>query len=225
MDIKIYYTERGEGFPLVLLHGNSESSKYFDNQIGFFSEYFRVIAVDTRGHGNSPRGNADFTLSQFAEDLKEFLDELGIEKAHILGFSDGGNIALLFALRYPQMVDKLIVNGADLNTKGVKAYIQIPINICCGLASFLSLLSKRAIPKKEMFGLMIGQPNIAPAELNKLTMPVLVIAGTKDMIKESHTRMIADSIPGAELYFVEGGHFIAKKNSAPFNGRVLAFLK
>ncbi|NCB50321.1 MAG: alpha/beta fold hydrolase [Clostridia bacterium] len=225
MDINLYYTEEGEGFPLVLVHGNSESSVYFKHQIGFFSKYFRVIAVDTRGHGRSPRGSAPFTLSQFAADLKEFLDGLGIEKAHILGFSDGGNIALLFALSHPEMVGKLIVNGADLNTRGVKTSVQIPIELGYRAASLLSRFDFRALPKKEMLGLMVGQPNITPEELAALNMPVLVIAGTHDMIKDSHTRKIAGSIPGAELYLIEGGHFIARKSPAAFNARVLKFLK
>ena len=98
MDIKLHYEEAGEGFPLVLLHGNGEDHTYFKRQMEPFSQSYRVIAVDTRGHGLSPRGTAPFTLEQFAEDLKEFLDGLGVVHCHLLGFSDGGNIALLFAL-------------------------------------------------------------------------------------------------------------------------------
>ena len=101
MDIRLCCVEAGEGFPLVLLHGNGEDHTYFKRQMGPFSQHFRVIAVDTRGHGESPRGTAPFTLEQFAEDLKEFLDGRSITRCHLLGFSDGGNIALLFALKYP----------------------------------------------------------------------------------------------------------------------------
>lgn len=114
MDIRLCCVEAGEGFPLVLLHGNGEDHTYFKRQMGPFSQHFRVIAVDTRGHGESPRGTAPFTLEQFAEDLKEFLDGRSITRCHLLGFSDGGNIALLFALKYPEYVEKLILNGADL---------------------------------------------------------------------------------------------------------------
>ena len=114
MDITLNYAEAGAGFPLVLLHGNGENHTYFKRQMEPFSQQYRVIALDTRGHGKSPRGTAPFTLEQFAGDLKEFLDQRGITKCHLLGFSDGGNIALLFALRYPQYVEKLILNGANL---------------------------------------------------------------------------------------------------------------
>ena len=68
MDIKHYYIEKGQGEPLILLHGNGEDSTYFVNQIDEFSSYYRVLALDTRGHGQTPRGEASFTIRQFADD-------------------------------------------------------------------------------------------------------------------------------------------------------------
>lgn len=120
LDIQLNYTTAGQGFPLILLHGNGEDHTYFKHQMGPFSEKFRVIAPDTRGHGRTPRGTAPFTLEQFAEDLKGFLDSREIGRCHLLGFSDGANIALLFALKYPDYVEKLILNGADLYPSAVK---------------------------------------------------------------------------------------------------------
>ena len=79
-----------------------------------------MIAVDTRGHGRSPRGRGTFTLERFADDLKGFLDRRGLRRIILLGFSDGGNIALIFALKYPGYVDRLILNGANLNPFGMK---------------------------------------------------------------------------------------------------------
>ena len=101
MDVSLHYIEQGTGFPLLLLHGNGESSEYFIHQISFFSKKYRVIALDTRGHGSSPRGERPFTIGQFAEDLCGFMQEHGISRAHILGFSDGGNIALRFIFSRP----------------------------------------------------------------------------------------------------------------------------
>ena len=224
MDIQLYFEERGAGTPLILLHGNGESGAYFARQWDAFSARYRVIAVDTRGHGRSPRGTAPFTLDQFALDLHGFLLERGIARAHILGFSDGGNIALLFALKYPEMVDKLILNGANLYPGGVEPLAQIPIVLGYGVVSLMAYLDKRALPKKEMLGLMVNQPHIAPSSLETLSAPTLVIAGTRDMIRGRHTRLIAASIPGAELMILEGDHFIAAKNSTAFNEAVLAFL-
>ena len=90
MDIRHHFVTAGEGFPLILLHGNGGSCAYFSEQMESFSAHYRVYALDTRGHGESPRGEAPFTLRQFSEDLLGFMEEQGIERAHILGFSDGG---------------------------------------------------------------------------------------------------------------------------------------
>ena len=225
MDITLSYIEKGSGTPFVMLHGNGESNKYFCNQIGYFSKYYRVIAPDTRGHGKSPRGKMPFSLAQFADDLKEFLDGLGIGKAIILGFSDGGNIALLFALKYPQYVEKLILNGADLSPRGVKPMIQVPIRIGFGITDFVSRYDKKAVAKKEMLGLMIGQPNIKTEELVALKAPTLVIAGTKDMIREKHTVSICRAIPNSALAIIKGNHFCARDNSEEFNKVVKEFLE
>ena len=67
MDIALHYIKKGSGTPLLLLHGNGESGDYFVHQIDEFAQYFTVYAIDTRGHGKSPRGTAPFTISQFAD--------------------------------------------------------------------------------------------------------------------------------------------------------------
>lgn len=225
MDIQLYCEEAGEGEPLLLLHGNGESGAYFKNQVEYFSKKYRVIAVDTRGHGRSPRGKEPFTIRQFALDLKEFMDVRGIDKAHILGFSDGGNIALIFAIKYPSRVGKLILNGANLNGKGVKPSVQLPIIGGYRIASLFSGISRKALRSAELLGLMVKEPNIRPNQLAGVRSKTLVIAGTKDMIKEEHTRLIAEKIPGARLTLIPGDHFIAGKNPEAFNRAVEEFLE
>ncbi len=219
MDIDLNYTEHGSGEALVLLHGNGEDSTYFEHQIPFFAQSYRVLAVDTRGHGTSPRGAAPFTLEQFALDLEAFLDSHDIERAHLLGFSDGGNIALLFALDHPQRVRSLVLCGANLFPEG--------------LAPDVREEDARAFQEAERAGdgrtcellrLMMDEPHIDPADLERLRMPALVVAGTHDMILEEHTRLIAASIPGAQLRILEGSHFVAAENPGAFNETVARFL-
>lgn len=224
MDIELHCEETGDGEPLVLLHGNGEDGTYFAHQIAHFSQRFRVLALDTRGHGKSPRGEAPFTIRQFARDLLAFLDARGIERAHLLGFSDGGNIALVFALAHPERVGKLVLNGANLNTRGVKRSVQAPIELGYRMARLFAGLSAKALANAEMLGLMVNDPNVAPEELAALTAPTLVIAGENDMIREDHTRLIAERIPNARLAFVPGDHFVAAKNPAAFNREVERFL-
>ncbi len=224
MDIQLHYTIAGQGFPLVMLHGNGEDHTYFKHQMAPFSERYQVIALETRGHGQSPRGTAPFTLEQFAEDLKAFLDSREIRRCHLLGFSDGANIALLFALKYPEYVEKLVLNGADLSPSGVKLSIQAPIILGWGLLQVIRRLDKRAQPKWELLDLMTTQPHIKPERLSALTMPVLVIAGDRDMIRERHTWLIARSIPNSRLSILPGDHFVARRNWQAFNPVVLDFL-
>ena len=224
MDIELHCEETGDGEPLVLLHGNGEDGTYFTHQIAHFSQRFRVLALDTRGHGKSPRGEAPFTIRQFARDLLAFLDARGIERAHLLGFSDGGNIALVFALAHPERVGKLVLNGANLNARGVTRSVQVPIELGYRMARLFAGLSAKARANAEMLGLMVNDPNVAPEELAALTAPTLVIAGENDMIREDHTRLIAERIPNARLAFVPGDHFVAAKNPAAFNREVERFL-
>ena len=244
VDITLNVMERGSGKPLVLLHGNGESLEYFKSQIRYFSRSYRVIAVDTRGHGGSERGSAPFTLKQFAKDLKALLDTMGIRKISLLGFSDGGNIALIFALKYPDSVERLILNGANLNPFGMKASALIPIafeyaaavvkasggsdalrHMTGGEDKKISAQKREAVRKKELFGLMIREPWIRPKHLQEISCPTLVIAGTKDMIRTSHTRLIAKRIRSVRLVLLRGDHFIAAERSRAFNRAVERFLR
>ncbi len=225
MDIEHFYIDEGQGEPLILLHGNSENCDYFAGQITEFARHFHVYALDTRGHGRTPRGTAPFTIRQFADDLLGFMDAHGIAKAHILGFSDGGNIAMIFAIKHPERVDRLILDGANLDTKGVKRSVQFQIELGYRFAKLFAAKSESARKNTEMLGLMVNDPNVRPEELSQIQARTLVIAGTKDMIKEEHTRLIASSIPDSQLVFIEGDHFIANKCAEPFNRAVLEFLQ
>ncbi len=221
--MELYYEEKGRGKPFVMLHGNGEDHGYFERQTEYFSQSYRVITPDTRGHGKSPRGSGEFSIRRFSEDLSGLFDFLGIEKAVLLGFSDGGNIALRFALDHGERVEKLILNGANLFPAGVKRSVQIPIERAyerCKAKSDDEKYRKKA----EILGLMVNEPDVKPEELKDLDIPTLVIAGTNDMIYKKHTKLIAESIRGAKSVFVNGDHFVARKNPDEFNEAVADFL-
>ena len=223
-DIHLHYTRQGSGPPLLLLHGNGEDGGYFVHQTEYFSRHYTVYALDTRGHGQSPRGAGPFTMARFAQDLLDFMDEQKLERAHLLGFSDGGNIALTFALLHPERVDRLILNGANLAPSGVKPQIQIPIVLGYAAASLFARVSPKAKHNAEILGLMVKEPHIPAEALRKLYIPTLVIVGTRDMIRDSHTLLIAGSLPNGRLEMIVGDHFIAAKNPDEFNEAVAAFL-
>lgn len=223
-DIQLFYEELGSGEPMLLLHGNGEEHGYFRHQMECFSKSHRVIAIDTRGHGKSPMGEKEFSIRQFAADLYDFMRELGLEKAILLGFSDGANIALEFALQHPEMVSKLILNGGNIEPCGVKAIYQIPTVLEYWWLNILGIFTDRMRQRKMLLRLMVKEPHITPTLLATLNMPTLVIAGTNDMIRESHTKYIASSIPNSVLKIIPGDHYVAAKNPLCFNEAVKSFI-
>lgn len=218
MDINLFYTDNGQEngkCPMILLHGNGGNSSSFFYVTYHFAKTRRVINVDTRGHGCTPKGDKPFTLVQFAEDLKDFMDGMSIEKADLVGYSDGGNIAMLFAMSYPERVNSMVLGGANMFPDGLEKK-----DLKWIMRSYKK--AKRALrrnPQNEkaretydLMSLMVHEPSISPDELASLDVPTLVLVGSHDAIKPEHSQLIADSIKGARLVTVKGGHNIVKTN-------------
>lgn len=226
----IFYSEYFPADPqaptLILLHGNGEDHTYFVKQIPAFSPHFRLVLMDTRGQGQSTGGDGELNFSVFAADLLALMDHLQIAKAHLLGFSDGGNLALTFALAHPERVQSLILNGANLEPGGVKLSTQLPIVLGYGCCRLLSPFSHKARQNGAVLGLMVNHPHIPPQALAALTMPALVIVGERDMIRDRHSQLIARSLPNAQFVRIpDGDHFCAAKCPEVFNHAVLSFLQ
>ena len=214
----------GSGEPLILLHGNGEDHTIFDNVAKHFAKQYHVIAIDTRGHGKSPLGDEPFSLYQFAEDLNEFMNEQKIEKANILGFSDGGNIALIFASEYPEKVIKLIANGANTKPSGIKPLVHLAMLFRYMLYSVAAAFSGKFELKKALYYIMLHEPHITKEELEQITAPTLVLVGTEDLIRESESKYIKKSIPNSEIVFILGNHLIVKNNTKDYIFAVEKFL-
>ncbi len=223
--IHLHFETCGEGYPLLLLHGNGEDLTFFNKQIKAFSAQYQVYAIDTRGHGKSPRGEGTFSIRRFAEDLYDFMQWQGIEKAHILGFSDGANIAMYFALAHPEKIGKLILNGGNLYPSGLKAYFNLPCQIGYRLLKLLPGKSGEVQHFYELLALMALEPQIAPQALGSIDVPTLVLAGSRDIVKFEHTRLIAKSLPCAKIKILEGGHCLATSCPNTYNQVILDFLK
>ena len=226
----IFYSEYFPADPqaptLILLHGNGENHTYFVKQIPAFSPHFRLVLMDTRGQGQSTGGDGELNFSVFAADLLALMDHLQIAKAHLLGFSDGGNLALTFALAHPERVQSLILNGANLEPGGVKLSTQLPIVLGYGCCRLLSPFSHKARQNGALLGLMVNHPHIPPQALAALTMPALVIVGERDMIRDRHSQLIARSLPNAQFVRIPGGDQVcAAKCPEVFNHAVLSFLQ
>lgn len=216
----IYYEIQGEGEPVLFLHGNGEDSSYFSPQVKVVLEKYQVILIDSRGHGKSSFGDEGISLDLMASDVQIILKELNIGKVHLLGFSDGGNIALTIALKNPNLIKTLSLVGANLQPKDIKLFARIPIMMGYGMYRLFSLDKK-----KEVIGLMVNEPYFKLEEINTIDIATLVIAGERDLIKESCTKLISKSIQNSQLEIIKGGdHFVSSKKPEVFNKIFLDFI-
>lgn len=222
----IYYETYGKGEPLLLLHGNSQSIKVFKKQIKVLSEKYQVIAVDTRAQGKSiDESTAPLSYDLFAEDMKTLLDSLHISKTDILGWSDGGNTALIMAYKYPTYVNKLAVMGAV--TEPTEAAVGKPIldAIAKQIEQYKTLTDSRSKTSVRLFTLLLQEPHISLKNLHQIKAPVLVMAGEKDMVLDAHTRYIAKEIKNSKLLIFKGAsHYAPVEIPEEFNTDVLRFL-
>lgn len=183
---KIYYEKTGNGKPLILLHGNKEDHTIFHELSEALKNDFTIYLVDTRGHGKSEK-TTEYHYKDMAEDVLKIIQYEGIENPSIFGFSDGGIIALLCAIKSPGSFDKIITAGANITVDGL------------GRLSQIGMMLSYWITKDKRTKMMLNEPNISKQELSKITCPVLVLAGENDLIKEKHTKMIAENIVHSTL--------------------------
>lgn len=224
-DAELYYEIYGEGEPLVLLHGNGGSIQEFYKQIPELSKKFKVIAVDTRAQGKSKdftKGDLNYKI--FADDVKNLMDHLNIQKTNILGWSDGGNTGLEFALKYSQYLNKLVIIGANASPKGVDE------DLLKNFKSKVYVMNLANQPENEtekrLLNLMLNEPNISKKTLHQIQNPTLVIAGENDVIKKEHTEMMAKEIPNAKLkIYPKATHYLPYEIAEDLNKDVIDFLK
>lgn len=210
---------------VIFLHGNGEDWHVFEKQINPISKHFKVVTVDSRGHGSSSFGTVPLSLEVMADDVAEVMEELNIFRAVIVGFSDGGNIGIQFALKYPNRVEKLVVAGANLYPSGLKQVVFLPLLLKYLIYLLLAIFNKGYRKKLQILGLMVHEPNIDPNDLQSISMPTLILAGEKDMIKVDHTRLIASSIVNSQLQIIPNtNHFIFAMAADKVNVMILSFI-
>lgn len=198
--IQLYYEKTGHGRPLIMVHGNSEDHTIFKEAVEVLKEHFTCYTPDSRGHGQSSPCR-ELHYKDMAQDMIAFMTELDLQDVAFYGFSDGGIIGLLAAMECKRITN-LVVSGANITTKGCKAWFRL----------FIKALG--AVNKSPLFELMEKEPNIPPEQLAAIKVPTLVIAGSRDLIREEETRLIAKSIPNAKLMILKGedhGSYIVHK--------------
>lgn len=189
--IELFYEKEGSGPPLILLHGNGEDHHIFDEAVVILEREWTVYRLDSRGHGQSSRME-ELHYEELAGDVISLVQELRLESPVLYGFSDGGIVGILTALCAPKLLSGLIISGANLQPRGMKGLFYWMFRI-------LNLFRRK--PEWEM---MLTEPSIRKSDLQTIEIPVYVTAGERDMIRESHTKFIAEHIPKSRLDILEG---------------------
>jgi pimeloyl-ACP methyl ester carboxylesterase len=229
--IKMYYEIYGRGEPLILIHGNDDDIQSMEYQIRYFSRYYRVIAADSRGHGKSSLGDGRLTYEKMADDWASLLDELGIDSSYVIGWSDGGIIGLLLAIHHASKVRMLAVMGANLrpDTSAVYYWAVNWVKQMDQMAD--SMIARNDTSqdwylRKQILDLLGKQPHIPLADLHTISVPVLVLAGDRDVIREEHTILIYQNLKKAHLCIFPGStHGIPVEDPELFNRTVHRFFK
>ena len=220
---KMYCETYGEGQPVLIIHGNGGSINNFVYQIPYFSQKYKVIIADSRAQGKSKDDGDSLSYEMMADDYAALLSALKIDSAFVIGWSDGGINGLLLAIRHPEKVKKLAVTGANLvpDTTAVPQEVWDMVT-----PDYNSLKNKTSLSANEkgpfkLLRLLVEQPHIPLTDLNKIKIPTLVICGDHDVIKPSHTLLIFQNIPNADLWILpNSGHSTPIVYKDDFNKQV-----
>lgn len=229
-DISMYYEVYGEGPPLVLIHGSGQSIVDMAAQIDGFRDQYQIIVADSRAHGKSGMTEQQMTYRQMATDWASLIAELTTEPARVIGWSDGGNIALELARAHSELIDRVAVMGANLAPDESAVYpwavnwvLEESANIEKQLADGDTSQNWAAL--KQQFYLLRELPDMTLEELSTIQAPVLVMAGDRDIIREEHTLLIYQTLPNAHLAIFPGEtHFTPATDPELFNGTVDRFM-
>lgn len=218
--------------PLVLLHGGMGSGDDFAAQLPALAAHFRVIVVDSRGHGRSTRGQGGLGYHAMAEDLVAVLDHLGLARVAVLGWSDGGIVALDLAIHHPTRVDRLVVTGVNTDKAGTRS--------TAGSATFKAYFARavkeyrRLAPdprqlaafRKDLRAMWKRQPAYTEAQLRTIVAPLLVLHGEHDeLVRRDHAERLAAVVARGTFVELPGvSHFAMWQDPDAFDRAALAFL-
>ncbi len=232
---QIWYATYGLGAPVVLLHGGLGHSGNWGYQVpALIASGYRAILIDTRGHGRSTRDTQPFMYESLASDVLVVLDRLELEKAAIVGWSDGACIALILAMQAPARVTGVFFFGCNMDPSGTKelTWPNPILDRCLGRhAQDYARLSATPDDFQAFTGevglMMETQPNYAAHDLAEVRVPVTIVQSEHDeFIKREHAEYLAQTIPGANLIVLPGvTHFAPLQRPERFNATMLAFLR
>ena len=227
---KHYYEVYGNGAPLLLIHGNSTPTRGWAPQIEYFSKKYKVYSIDCRGRGKSELGKDSLTYIQQAKDMAAFIKEMKLDSLCIVGKSDGGIIAILLGIYYPEKIKKMVAFGANMEPDSNALYPNTVKECHDERVKADKMLAKGDTTKnwlieQQRYRMMEFQPHITAKDLQTINVPILVMSTDRDLIKEEHTFFIYKNIPKANLCILPNEkHGIAKLNPDLFNAMVDKYL-
>jgi pimeloyl-ACP methyl ester carboxylesterase len=230
---RIWYFTYGSGAPVILLHGGLGHSGNWGYQVpALAASGYRVVLIDSRGHGRSTRDARPYSYELMASDVLAVMDALHIEKASLVGWSDGACVALVLARRAPDRVAGVFFFACNMDPSGVKPIEPGPLlNRCFSRHTKdyarLSATSDQFNAFLEAVTLMQRtQPNYSVQDLAAIDVPVVIVQGEDDeFITREHAEYLARSIPNAELVILEGvSHFAPLQRPEQFNHSIRRFL-
>jgi pimeloyl-ACP methyl ester carboxylesterase len=230
--IKVWYAEYGYGQPVILLHGGLANADYWGLQVRALEPHYRVIVMDSRGHGRSSRTAAPLGYDLMASDVLALMDYLHIDKAAIVGWSDGAIVGLDIAIHHPERVTRLFAFAANSNPSGVKDVGRSPVftAFIARAATQYAKLSPTPTQYKEFLAdiehMWATQPNFTDAQLRSIRVPTWIVDADRDeAIKRVDTDHMAATIPDAgELILPDVSHFAFLQDPEMFNAALMDFL-
>jgi pimeloyl-ACP methyl ester carboxylesterase len=230
---RIWYAAYGSGSPVILLHGGLGHSGNWGYQVPALVEHgYRAVLIDSRGHGRSTRDERSFSYELMATDVAAVMDRLRLEKAALVGWSDGACTALILAATAPTRVAGVFFFACNMDPSGTKEFEFTPTVQRCFDRHVQDYQQLSATPDQfEAFADAVGlmqrtQPNYSAHDLAQIRVPVAIIQSEHDeFIKRTHAEYLAQTIPQAELIELRDvSHFAPLQRPGYFNSVMLAFL-
>ncbi len=231
--IKIWYAAFGAGAPVILLHGGLANSNYWGKLVPALARRYRVIVMDSRGHGRSSRDQKPYGYDLMASDVLALMDYLKIDKAALIGWSDGAIIGLDIAMHHPERLTKLFAFAANSDPSAVKDVEHDPVFSAFIARARTEYEKLSPTPNeydaflKQITKMWDSEPHWSAADLAAIKVPTWIVDADHDeAIKRDNTLFMADSIPGSGLLIQpEVSHFSFLQDPQQFNADVLHFLE
>lgn len=232
--VRTYYAEHGSGQALILLHGGMVDGDSFAQQTPAFAERFRVIVPDRRGHGRTADVDGPISYDVMADDTIAFIEALGIGPAHLVGWSDGGDVGLLVAIKRPNLVRRLVTIGSNFSADGLtrEAAEAFKPDTPTSAVPIMHETWKVNAVDPDQFDTVLAKMQrcwfdyaIPTADLARITAPTLVMVGDDDITRFEHTIELYDTVPDAQLAVIPGAsHLVPLEKPDLVNQLVLDFL-